>query len=400
MKKIRIAVALGLCFLALPAFAQEGHDAGVASEETPTRLGPVSIEGRHGRLEVGFGVQLRGTLTHDIEAEEDATDAVFHLRRGRLFLRGLFLEERVRFRLQIDFAPRALELIDLYFEGEITEAAVLRAGIAKIPFSDHWNQSFLRLAFVDWPLTERYFGGGRQLGFTLYDGRRDSRLAYAVGLYSGESTRAANGARFATVYGQRPINRSDLRNFTPMGTAHPELVGRLTYRGDALRLALSAAWDLRPNYSTEETLRLGLDGFYERGPLRFWAGIFGAASENIDGTLLGALMGTLVEAAYNVHPRVGLALRHSAIVRSNALRRDARRFADAAIDAAAGEEREALRRRYANIDRIAAQHETVFAVEVRIVGQDLKWTTDFGWLHTAGLGANEFRGRTQLQLGF
>jgi len=368
--------------------------AAVASAQPPERLGPVEVGGEHGTLGIGFGTQLRATMRHDGDA-----DGRVGLRRARLFLRGRFLDDRVRFKLQMDLAPRSPELIDLHVDGRVADAAQLRFGIAKLPFTDHWMQSFLDLRFVDWPLTERWFGGGRQIGLTVFDPRSDATVSYALGIYSGEMSRPANGARFPRLYGERTPHRTTLVDPAPMGVPHPEVAGRVRFRAPGVVVAASALWDLRPTYAEDESLRLALDARADLGPLSFWLGGFTTASEDGDGHWMIALGGALAEVVLRVHPRVELAARYAGVVRSDVLRDDARRYAAQRIAAAPDDLLEDAEAQYGEVGAVRAEHELRGALSVFLVGRDLMLQLDAGWLRTAPIG-DAFEGRLQLQVGF
>lgn len=363
-----------------------------ATAQQQQRLGPIEIESEHSSLGIGFGTQLRATVDHD----DGGTDGIAELRRARLFLRGRFLDDTLRFRLQVDLAPRALELIDLFMEW--APSVVLRAGIAKIPFTRHWDQSFLRIPFVDWPLTERYFGGGRQLGLTLLDHRTDWR--WAVGIYNGETARPANGDRFPRIYGLPTVNYLDLRNHTAMGAPHPEMVGRVSYEHGASYLALSAAWDVRPEHAQDETLRVAIDARLTVGELRLWLGGFLSVSEQVDGSHMGALGGSLLEIAWRVHPYIELALRHANAIHTHALMSDVARFGESQVAQVDTTEQAEEAARYARLAATRGELETVAALGVSFAEDDAKLTLDVGWLRTMGLGIDRARARIQIQLAF
>ena len=363
------------------------------------RLGPVVLETERATLRLGFGAQLRA----EVDGDRSARSSRLQLHRARPQLRVGFLDGRVRFRLHLDLAPRALELLDLFVEGDLAPDLTLRAGIGKIPFSLHWEQGFMALSLVDWPLTTRWFGGGRQLGLTL---AREPATGWqwALGLYQGQTLRAANGQRFTTAYGEKRTNYLDLREHTPLGAPHPEFVGRLAHRrqraGAETVVALSAAWDMRPTQAVDETLRLGLDGRLAAGPLTAWAGAYLGVAEQGDGELMVSHGGSLLEVELRPHPRFGVATRHSAIVRSDALRADARRRADECITNGDAAEKEALEARYAGVGRIRAEHETTLGVNAYLASDDLKLQIDGSWLRTAPTGDDAWRVRAQLGIGF
>jgi len=362
--------------------------ASVAEAQPPEALGPITIATERATVTLGFGMQLRTTLTDD--------EATLDLHRARPALWARFLDERVRFRFHADLAPRALELLDLFIEGDATEGLTIRLGIEKIPFTLHWDQGYLDLPFVDWGPTTRWFAG-RQLGLSIRGDR--GGWQWVVGLYQGQTLRAANGQRFPTAYGESAENHLDLRAPAPLSRPHPELIGRVSHRSGPAALALSLAWDLDPTYAHDETLRMALDGHLHWAALDLWAGAFLATAETGLGQSMVSHGGSSLELELRPHRRLGLALRHSAIVRSDRLRWDARRRADEQI--ATADDPAQMRERYAEVGGIRAEHESTFAVNVMLVGADLKLQADASWLREASTRPkDEWRVRIQANVGF
>ena len=414
---MRLAAVLGLALLSPALLVQHARADEEPSERTdeggdpnapPEHLGPVELETEAATLRLGFGTQLRATTLGAFGGDHEGRVT---LHRARPALGASFLDGRLRFRLHLDVAPRALELLDLFLEGDPSASTVLRVGIAKVPFTLYWDQSYLRLALVDWPLATRWLGGGRQLGVTFLTRPAPHQSGWfaAIGLYQGQTLRHANGQRFTTAYGEKPTNALDLREHTPLGRPHPEIVGRLGYRhhreGLEAAIALSAAWDLRPTYAVDETLRMALDGHLLTPRANLRAGGYLAIAEDGAGDPMLAYGASLVELEIRPHARVGLAARHSAVVRSRALREDARTRAEGLIASAVDDqERQAMESRYANVDRIRAEHETSLGLNLYLIGDDLKLQLDASWLRTSGAEGSPnrdgWRARAQLGLAF
>jgi len=392
---LALTAALGL---PLVAAAQPAEDPG-AEPGAAERLGPVELEAERATVGLGLGAQLRATL----RGAGTERSSQFELHRARPMLRVAFRQGQVRFRLHLDLAPRAFELLDVWVEGDLAHDLTLRAGISKIPFSLYWDQGFMELSLIDWPLTTRWFGGGRQLGLTLAS-QPQTGWQWALGLYQGQTLRAANGQRFTTAYGEARTNYLDLQTHTALAAPHPELVGRVAHRsarpGLESAVALSVAWDLRPTRAVDESLRVGFDGRVAAGPFTTWAGAYLALSEAGDGDLMVSYGGSLLEVELRPHPSFGIIARHSAIVRSDALRADARRWAEECITNGDPAERDALEARYAEVDRIRAEHETTLGLKVALARDDLTLQIDGSWLRTAGLADDGWRVRAQLGIGF
>ncbi|MBX3247240.1 MAG: hypothetical protein KF901_08670 [Myxococcales bacterium] len=356
------------------------------------RIGPFEIEGRHGRLGIGLGIHLRSTVDHDAQGTRSSLD----LQRMRFFLRGAMLEERLRFNIHLNLTPKFTELVDVSIDGRLHPAVAVRVGAHKIPFTSYWWLSFPQFQLVDWPTTIAYFGGGRQVGVTVFDPREGPGVHYAIGVYQGQSLRPRNGAFFTTVYGDRPTNHLDLRRYAPLAEPHPEIVGRLSWSTETVLISASAAWDLRPVHGVDETLRFAIDARVQRGPMTLWAAGYLSASERRDGKLDLALGGSMVELGVWAHRRLLLAARHAVVVRTQALRRDARETAAERVLADPS-----LADQYANVGGVRVEHESMLGVTVPLYGASLRFQSDVSWLRTRGdVDTDALRVRGQLLLAF
>jgi len=128
------------------------------------------------------------------------------------------------FRLHLSPAPGSFELMDMYFNAGLTSQLQLRVGQYKMPFTRYRIQSFQRLTFVDWAIVTRYFGAGRQIGFSLHNGYEGPpRFAYAIGIFSGVIARAAHATGFPLLFGEKLTNPSDLSGSALKSEFHPVL---------------------------------------------------------------------------------------------------------------------------------------------------------------------------------
>ncbi len=343
------------------------------------------------RLRLALGTQFRGTFTFP-DGGDSTTRLDLHRLRP-LFIASL-LDDQVRFRLFIDLAPRTLEIIDAYVEVRVADGHRLRFGVDKIPFSHHWRQSYLGIPFVDWGLTTRMFGGGRQLGLS-WEMKRGP-FTFDAGLYMGQTLRAPNGARVSQTYAQDPRRYLVFQSPDTTRAPHPELAARLTVGDEARAVALSATWDLRPEYSRDTSLRLAIDGAIHWPIASIWAGGFFAASEQEDGAWMAAMGGLLAEGRIRLGGVIDIAARYSAVLRSGALRRDAQRF----VDALQRDNPDLTDPRFDQVGRIRGEHELTLAVSAYVFGDDLKWVNEVSWLRTGGLDTDDIRVRTQVQAGF
>ncbi len=362
-----------------------------ADDGPRTHLGPVVLRGDFGSLRLALATQLRGTVDH----AASGADGVFELRRLRMWVRARLLDDRVAFRLQLDASPRSPELIDLWLQGEARPGLALRVGQMKVPFSHHWDRSFTGTVFVDWPLTTRYFFG-RSIGLLAFDPRRDQPWTWDLGIFTGEASRAANGFREPTIYGEPRFNRSSFRSYVAPGTPHPEVAGRLRWHEGPLTVAASAAWDMRPTYTQDQLARFGFDGELRLSRFGFYAGGFLSLFEDGDGNPMLGLGGSHLEAQARLHERIELGLRYVTIVRSDALRKDAKIYAMQHV-ADVPEDAD----RYRSVGELHAEHELALALAVYAVGHDLKWQNDVTWRRqSAAVDRDSLQIRTQIQLAF
>lgn len=367
----------------------------------PDRLAPLRVDVGHSQLRVGGLAQL----TSEIETRDGDTDGFVDFRRLRVDVRALFLDGRVALRGHVSTMPRGAELLDLHVDAELSEAARLRVGLAKTPFTAYRQQSINDHVLVDWPIVSRWFGGERQLGLTLEGAPSGPsgahRASYAFGVYNGDPSRPQNH-RFSTAYGEKAPTRSGFRDATAYDVPHPEVMGRGGLALGPVQTALSVAWDLRPVHAIDPAARVALEAHLDTELVDVWAIGYLALHEELDHHTALGLGGVLLDASFRVHPRVELAARWSTVLFSDALREDARATADARIANAAAEEQSRLSTRYADVGHVEALHESTVGLAIYAFGHSLKWQTDATWLRdrTSAGRDDAFRLRLQAQLAF
>ncbi len=384
------AVALLLPLtLPLPAAAQTAPAAPVA----PSGLTPTLV------------AQLRFTGSEVIDAASPSP--LVELRRLRLGLRGSALEGRLTGAVVLNTTPAALELIDAWAEYAVTSTLRLRGGQFKQPFTGYRMRSFTDLAFVDWAIVTRTFGGERQLGFELHDRGAARATEFSVGLWGGTTVRSAHGQGVAATYGEPVTNLSDLRAYALPDAPHPELTGRFAWRsprGAPVRvdLGVSATFDARPVAAHDLRAAFAPEAAVGFGPLRLELTGYLGASDLVERPGLGLLGGVLAELQGSLGDRAVVALRYARVQYGGALRDDARARADRLLHGASAEQQSTLQRRYSDAGRVAAEQERTLGATVRLLGRSLSAQADFGWLHTDrdrdGGDRDELRGRAQLTL--
>ncbi len=365
--------------------------------QSPTRARPT--------LTPTLAAQVRFTASGVVDG--DLAEPVLELRRLRPGLRVSAFDNRLSAQVTLNTTPSALEVIDAWAEYALTPSLRLRGGQTKQPFTAYRLRSFTELAFVDWALVTRAFGGERQLGFELHDRGSSLPVEFSVGVWNGTTMRAAHGQGVAGVYAEAVENLSDLRAVHLPDAPHPEITGRVAWRSARERavrvdLGLSATVDLRPVTAHDFRTSLAPEAAISVGPLTAeLTGYVGLAelSERPDA---GVLAGVLGELRARVHDRVTVGLRYARVESGDDLRADARARAERIILESAMDQRTVVQRRYADAGRVRYEQELTAGVVVRLLGTTLAWQSDFGWLRTErDVGArDELRGRTQLQVMF
>jgi hypothetical protein len=398
----------------LPPGATPASEGAARSPAGPPRVsGPFRIGSPGNALELGFAAQLRFNL-----AGMTATPATANVevRRLRFNLRGALLDERLRFLVQLNATPAALELVDLWADWRFTGSVHLRVGQFKTPFTRYRQQSFTSLALADWPVFAAHFGAERQVGVMLHDGGgQDAHWVYQAGVFTGVNARASFARGLAAMYGETVANPSDLRTFHPPTELHPALIARVGHESAGVRSAVSsdgtggglrhavhvsAAWDVRPSYPVDFPLRLAPEALFKWNHL--FVDVVAAAGFFVDGGGAWGLasVGENVEAGWRFSPPWEIAARFSRVDSTDAVRADAKARAVARVAAAPPEEHDAVAARFAKAGTPRWTQEAGAALNAYLVGDGLKWQTDVTWIRTDGPPHDEVRLRKQLQLAF
>lgn len=382
VRPILSALTLLPLLASLPAAAQSPPPAGL----TPT-----------------LAAQLRFSASEVLDG--DAPSPLLEVRRLRVGLRASALAGRLTGAAVLNATPSALELIDAWGEYALTPTLRLRAGQFKQPFTAYRMRSFTELAFVDWAIVTRPFGGERQLGFELHDRGAPRATEFSVGLWGGSTVRAAHGQGVAAVYAEVVENLSDLRAFHVPDAPHPEVTGRFAWRSRRaapvrVDLGLSASADLRPAEARDLRAAVAPEAAVSVGPMRLELTGYLGASDLVDAGGLGLLGGVLAELQGRVGDRAVIAFRYARVPAGDGLRADARARAARIVGAAAPDQQPSMQRRYADAGRVAYEQELALGASVRLVGAWLSAQADLGWLRAAREAGDrdELRGRAQLQL--
>lgn len=320
------------------------------------------------------------------------SDLFMKVRRARPSLRVNLPRYHTSFRLHLNVAPGAIELMDFHFDAKLTHQFQIRAGQFKIPFTRYRIQSFQRLTFVDWSMVTRYFGAERQLGLSFHNGyEQPPQFAYAIGVFSGVNARASHGTRLASLYGEEIINRSDLAGSSPQSSFHPELVGHVAFgsraidirsdsdaRGGPLRysIASSLAWDLDPAEYQDLALRAAQEMLLKCRGLSLMTTVY-MGFKAIDGSFRTrkAFSGILAQSAYRLHD-LEVSLRYAYVEADRAVADDAHDRASSIIEDADDNK---LVARYGDAGMLLAEHEGTLGINVYVDGHGLKLQNDVGF---------------------
>lgn len=293
-------------------------------------VGPFEITARDSSASLRFqmAAQLQG-YWHGKDSGASRDNGLFaRARRIRPAVSITIPEYRTVFKLHLSMAPGAVELMDMYFNTEISPRVSIRAGQFKIPFSRYRIQSFQRLTFVDWSLVTTYFGAERQIGLALHNGfEKPPRLAYAVGVFNGNNARSSHATGLAGIFGEPVTNQSDLSGGAQREKFHPEFVGHVAYNGNGIAvasdsdveggelrysLAASVAWDIDPTAYRDPALRLAQELLVK------FRHISGMAAGYIGFTDIGgslrtrqAFTGLLLQTACRLNRRFEVSLRYA-----------------------------------------------------------------------------------------
>jgi phosphate-selective porin OprO and OprP len=159
--------------------AEVGYDKGFFIKQGVNSL---NIQGR---------VQPR--FTHvAFDGDEEPNRDAFELARAQLYLKGTVYRENLSYKVQIDFGRGNTLLKDFYFDYCIADDMLcVRPGQFKRPFNRQQIVSDSSFEFVDRSITDRAFGGSRDIGLMLHDNYEKSpTFEYAIGIFNGTGERS------------------------------------------------------------------------------------------------------------------------------------------------------------------------------------------------------------------
>jgi len=168
-----------------------GEEAAAPSRVTPEPLEANWVAGVDRGLEVQFGtsrVSLHGYAWLRADSQTtvgDETDLKATIPVGRLFSTGELLDSKLGFFAQFEFAGDQPELLDLFAEWHFSEAATLRLGQFRTPYSRAFITPLTNLALPTRGLVIDRFSLGRDTGAMLSGGLAAGLLHYDLAVVNG-----------------------------------------------------------------------------------------------------------------------------------------------------------------------------------------------------------------------
>jgi hypothetical protein len=110
----------------------------------------------------------------------------FEVRRARLTLEGNIHTKKLLYKFQSDFGKGFVTLKDYHADVEVADDVWVRVGQWKRPFSRQQINSSGRLEVTDRAITDKAFGGGRDIGIAIRnDYEKSPDLEWTVGVFNG-----------------------------------------------------------------------------------------------------------------------------------------------------------------------------------------------------------------------
>lgn len=137
-----------------------------------------------------FALKLQGRVQarFTYEVVEDGDDAsAFEIARARLKGSGHAFSEDIEYMFQFDFGKGNVTLKDFIVDYELGARTYLRAGQWKRPFSRQQITSSGSLELVDRSITDKAFGGGRDIGVAIHNDydAAPAGIEWVAGVFNG-----------------------------------------------------------------------------------------------------------------------------------------------------------------------------------------------------------------------
>ncbi len=254
MRKVLSIILL----LARPAAAEE-HSATAGYDDGNGQGRGFTITSDDEQFSLRFGGRVQPFL--NLTTTSDETTGNFEIRRGRLQLDGNLWGKQVGYRFQADWGKGNLSLKDFFGEVALARHTWLRFGQFKKPFSRQQITAFFRTEITDRSITDRAFGAGRDIGFSLHNGYEGSpRWEWTIGMFNG--TGEASKLEGVTLDADGMVDTSKARFTNVPVEFKPIVVARVGHNHGKLR-----------GYSEADL---------EGGPLRWGVGLSLQAEGDLD----------------------------------------------------------------------------------------------------------------------
>lgn len=384
-------------------------------------IGPFEISSPDGGSKIRL--QFAGQLWFYFESRDNGPDVkranelLMKARRIRFILAGTLYRPVFSYRLHLSTAPKSLELMDFYFNYEISRNMQFRFGQYKVPFTRYRIQSFQRLAFIDWAIVTKYFGAERQMGFSLHNGyERPPRWAYVFGVFTGVNARASHGIGLSKVYGEEILNPSDLADPGPATEFHPELFFHLNYNSENIKVqsssdeertglrysaGMSIAWDIDPVPYQDFRFRLAPELLIKHRGISFMTVPYiGFSKISNPAKLKSVMTGGLVQTSYRFNKNYEISIRYAIVDFRKDLLDDAFNRAQQLI--AESNNNAAVIDQYEDVGQAYQEHELTLGFNIYIIGHALKWQHDASlFRHCILTGKRtDYAAHSQFQLTF
>lgn len=334
-------------------------------------------------------IQQRVQTRYALElVDGDDNKSAILIARARLTLSGHAFTKGLSYKFQTDFGKGFVTLKDFYGDYQVLPGKLtLRVGQFKRPFSRQQINSSGSLELVDRAITDKFFGGGRDIGVALHnDYEHSPTFEYALGIFngSGDKSRFSGDVTVDPVTGEGELSGGGFSNLPDR--MHPALVARVGHNyggikgyseadleGGPLRFAIAASAiidldgdkDDASGICSQADYALKVDGFSSTG------GVYVASAQS--GMSFSdqsyAALGFHLQAGYMIGGRYQPALRYALI----------------APDGPDNDRQEVLG-----------------GMSIYFFNHGLKWQSEAGALltDTAGNSKSDYLVRTQLQLSF
>ncbi len=311
--------------------------------------------------------------------QDGANKDNFSIARARLTLKGHAFSKDIKYKFQSDFGKGNVVLKDFYVDWKVGEKAIVRVGQYKRPFSRQQINSSGRLELVDRAITDKEFGGGRDIGVMVHNNYEKSpELEWAFGVFNGTGDKAAFDAAVDPATGEVDVKVSNVPDqMQPAFVARAGInrggikgYSEADLEGGPMRFAVggSVLVALDNDADDESTVRAEVDGVMKQNGLSVSGAVFVATAQDGEGFADQAMD------KYGAHAQAGYMLnkKHQAVARYAVV-----------IPDADGED---------------PSHEITGGFSLYEFAHGFKWQTDLG----ARVDPDDTRilARTQLQLSF